>query len=247
MSEITPIEWVVKKTPAFAKYGFRRDDVDVTLALQYCIPPAGSSLLVIGAHDEATANYFADTGVHVTGVDLRSYDSKLPPCNYRYIQKDFCSMDRVDFAEMNPARQELEFKEFDACLALSCIEHFGMGAYKEGIVHRYYDVIAMRKVWELLRIGGRAYVTVPFGSHFIEFWPHWRVYDLPSAKERLVQDFSLVHMDCCTASPLMFDGRERKAGETLTLREANAHLNMPPHVQTILVLEKADTNRASPY
>jgi hypothetical protein len=213
-------------------------DADVLLLLDYFACKQKSKVLVVGAHDENTANVLSSMELEVYGVDLRDYDPKLPPCNYHYLRGDFCNLPREFINE--------HLGTFDCVVALSCIEHFGMSAYQEGRVHANYDIIAMRKVWEFLKVGGRAYVTVPFGSHYLEVWPHWRIYNLESAMTRLVQDFNILKIISVSAGEFQIDGRIIKAYDTLTQEDVSVHPSIPPFISTLLVLEKQDMVRLAP-
>ena len=210
-------------------------DYDTCIFLEFFKERPGSKILVVGAHDEPSANMLAEMGHNVTGIDLREYDKDLPPCNYTFLRGDFCGMDLSGLGK------------FDVFVALSCIEHFGMGTYKEGPQHRYYDVVAMRRAWEMLKDGGHAYVTIPMCGYFNEVWPHWRTYDLNSVKERLVQDFALVDLKGVVSGNLMLpDGRMKKAGEGLTTEELKTFTGMPPHYSALMFLEKVPVKRLSP-
>lgn len=221
-------------------------DMDLNLFAEEFRAYPNSKILVVGAHDEPSANLLAQAGHRVIGVDLREYDKKLPPCNYEFI--------RGDFNDLSPSFYREHAGTFDAFVCLSTLEHFGMGAYKEsGRSHRYYDVIAMRKAWELLKTGepgkehGKAYLTVPFGSKFMEVWPHWRVYDLDSARDRLVQDFTIVKINAFTAvHGLEINGVKRKLGERLTEAEVATFSGIPPHISTLMVLRKDPVSRLAP-
>lgn len=205
-----------------------------------------SLILEVGAHDEAVANMLADTGLFfVTGVDLREYnpndsDNKgaKPPCNYKYLRADFCNI-HGDW--LSP-----RWGTFDAIIALSCIEHFGLGTYQEGPPHSYYDVIAMRTAWQLLRDGGHCYVTVPYGREFLQVGTHWRVYDCKAVFERIIQDFQFVGVVPFIADKCVIDGQERKWGDPLTWEEANRFSGDPPHVSILLKLKKVPVNRLAP-
>lgn len=214
---------------------YKVTDYDTCVFLAYFKEEPGSKVLVVGAHDEPSANMLSDMNMEVIGVDLREYDRELPPANYKFIRGDFCNLDLSEYAP------------FDAAVALSCIEHFGMGTYKEGSRHRFYDVIAMRRIWELLKEGGRAYVTVPVCGWYNEVWPHWRTYDLSSIQERLVQDFYLLDLKGVVSGDVILpDGRRKKAGEGLTQEELNQLSGHPPHYSCLLIMEKVPICRMSP-
>lgn len=230
MSELVVIHESIR-----AKYSFDACDVDAALLMDHFAIPSGSKVLVVGAHDEPTANMLSEAGLTVYGVDLREYDSRLPPCNYTYLQHDFCDLPLSFIAEHQGT--------FDAVIALSCIEHFGMSTYQEGPIHPYYDVVAMRKVYEFLKPGGHAYVSVPFGGYYLEIWPHWRVYDLASVAMRLVQDLGMMNIICASSGKFQLDGREVKIRECLSVEEASKFSGIPPHVSALLILQKYPISR----
>lgn len=215
--------------PTEVRERYTVNDVDTAVFLDNFFAPYGANVLVIGAHDEPSANILADSGFKVVGIDLRGYDEELPPCNYTFLKGDFC--------DLPPWFQAQSVGWFDAFVAVSAIEHFGMGAYGDRI-DRYYDVVAMRKAWEYLRPGGRAFVTVPFGGHYLEVLPHWRVYDLPSARERLVQRFALERVAAATAHDTIIDSRLAKLGEPLTAEQVARFSGIPPSVSALLIMKK---------
>lgn len=206
---------------------YRVSDMDALNFVQQFDEPPGSRVLVVGAHDEPTANMMAACGFDVTGVDLREYDKDLPPCNYKFVRGDFCATGYEGWVGC-----------FDVAVALSCLEHFGLGTYSEGKPHPYYDVIAARKLWEMLREGGKAYITVPLGALFMAYGVHWRVYDLTALQERLVQDFEVVTMAGFVADRVFIAGAVKEPGDQLTPEEVWSHMGNPPHLSVILVLRK---------
>jgi SAM-dependent methyltransferase len=213
-------------------------DVDAYLFCQHFTGKVGAKVLVVGAHDEPSANLLAAAGMDVYGVDLREYDPHLPKCNYHYTRADFCDLPREYVAE--------HYGMFDYAVALSCIEHFGLDTYGEGGYQPYYDVLAMRQIYNMLKPGGTAYVTVPAGREFLEQTPHWRVYDYPSLLSRLVQDFTLERMVSMVATPIVVDGKPRKPRDVLTQREVATFAGFPPHISTLLVLHKNKAPRLAP-
>ena len=223
-------------------YGIRCDsgvlDADVAIFLEHFEPPqTGNRLLAVGCHDEATANILAACGFDVTGIDLRESDPMLPPCNYHYVRHDFCAMPEGSLVE----------KSFDAFVSLSAIEHFGFGTYNEGgLVHRYYDVLAMHYAWRMLREGGKAYITVPFGHEFLEVVPHWRVYNETSVWNRLVQDFLVEGLVFFVSGEAQVNGRLRKIGELLTFAEAFTYSGSPPHITVLVIMKKVPVTRLAP-
>lgn len=206
----------------------------------------GSRVLEVGAHDEPVANILTEQGFHVIGVDLREYHAgqdlgranESRPCNYEYVRGDFCDLPYPIYSEW--------LDHFDAIISLSAIEHFGLGTYDEGNPHYYYDVIALRCMWEFLKEGGTAYVSVPFGSNYIEAPPHWRVYDGYSLRRRLVQDFHVEGAWAFVAAECEVAGRKCDWRSLITWEEACGYSGDPPHVSVIMKLKKVAVKRLAP-
>jgi SAM-dependent methyltransferase len=229
-----------------SKYGFT--DTDAYLLIHLFDEPEGSKILEVGAHDEAVSNMLADSGFKVTGVDLREYNplqdtienktANKPPCNYTYLRSDFCNLPK-DFLVQN-------WGTFDSVICLSAIEHFGLGAYAEGAIHRFYDVIAARQMWHLLKDGGSAYISVPYAGKFKICWPHWRVYDNEAATHRLIQDFSFEYGTLMACSRLEIGGKVFNSGDAVTQADADLTDGTSPDITLFMRLRKTPVNRISP-
>jgi len=213
-----------------------REDMDVDVFLDNFDEPINSVVLEVGSHDEPVANILADAGYKVIGVDLRHYDKNLPNCNYEFIQSDFNSLPN-EFIKIN-------LGNIDSIFSLSAIEHFGLGTYLEHY-HAYYDVLATRQMWNLLKVGGTAYITVPFGNKFIEFVPHWRIYDMKSLQERVIQDFQVEEMLFFFSGETDFDGKLATTGQVVTKEEAMQYSGRLPHLTVFLKLRKISISRFS--
>lgn len=229
-----------------AKYVF--SDIDTLALLWGFDEPPGGRVIEVGAHDEPVANLLTDCGYDVTGVDLREYNAgedtgkglliTSPACNYTYVRSDFCDLP-ASFMERN-------YGGFDCAVSLSALEHFGLTTYGEGNPHPYYDVIAMRTVWNLLRDGGVAYITVPFGRQHLDNGIHWRVYDDNSLRNRLIQDFTVELEVYFACTMLDVNGRHRPAGEFVSKADAMTYTGHPPHLSVLLKLRKKPVKRIAP-
>lgn len=221
-------------------------DEDTSMLLKTFNEPKGSKIIEIGAHDEPIANILAEAGYDVTGVDLREYCAEQDlgdqeptvECNYNYIQADFCDL---------PIETLQAFwGQVDCVIAISALEHFGLGTYKEGPINLNYDIIAMRQIWNLLKEDGTVYITVPFGKDFLEVLPHWRVYSMQAIKQRLCQDFTVEKAEVFVADTCELNGKELHKGDPITVGEAMEFSGSPPHVSMILKLRKPKIHRLSP-
>lgn len=216
------------KIPQEIRDRYRRPgtvDVDLEIFLAEFDEPDGSSVLVLGAHDEPSTSMLADSRMVVTSVDLREYDQTPPRYNHRHIIGDFLTKPWAQW--------------FNCFVSLSTVEHIGMGTYGDRR-HRYGDVIAMRYAYDLLKPGGRAYITVPFGGEFKEIANHWRVYDLQSARERLVQDFELQQLSCAVAESVFVEHQKIDPGEPFRLDLILGNRIGLPNVSALLVLKKPE-------
>ena len=109
----------------------------------------------------------ASRGFRVVGIDFNSYRYTHP--NLRAVRGDVM---RIPFATGT----------FAAVLAISVIEHIGIGHYTDPLAQTG-DRSAVREIARVLRSGGRAVITVPFGKALTDDWK--RVYDSPRLRELL--------------------------------------------------------------
>lgn len=235
------------KVPSEIIAKYELSDIDTERFLELFDEPEGSSVLEVGAHDEPVANMLAECGFRVTGVDLREYnpnqdtgkkDDKRIECNYVYLRNDFCDLPRRFFAN--------NLEAYDTVISLSAIEHFGYGTYQEGGPSMVYDIIAMRTIWQLLKYGGTAYITVPYSGSFVEYPPHWRIYDRTSLRSRIVQDFRVENIGFFLAGELLDMPMAKKVGEWLSIEEAESYKGLLPHISAYLKLRKERVIRLAP-
>lgn len=213
-------------------------DVDSNCVLRLFDEPEGSTIIEVGAHDEPVSNMLAEKGFKVIGIDLREYDRESPLCNYQYLRADFCDLPDYFMSGY--------IGRVDSIISISAIEHFGLNTYNEGPVHPYYDVIALRVMWQLLKENGTAYISVPFGKEFIENPPHWRVYNMFALKFRLLQDFAIEHFITVTSGDCEIDGKPCPLGVLLSDEHAMEYDGIIPHVSVVMKLRKISVNRLAP-
>lgn len=134
----------------------------------------GSRILEFGCANSQLCVELASRGMMVTGVDLRAHPLTHP--NFVFRQGDFFDQD---------------FKEsFDAVIAISAVEHVGLGAFGEDEREAGADRQLVESFSRLLRAGGQLILTVPFGKWNVN--PRYRVYDV-EALEILLEGFDI---DC---------------------------------------------------
>ncbi len=132
----------------------------VFAALAGLTPPA--RVLDVGGSESTVGLSLAALGHDVTVVDPRGY-----PLAHPRLTAAACRLDQLD-----PA-----LAGFDAAVALSALEHFGLGGYGEAPGGRL-DLAALETLrTRLLRSGGLLALTVPFGAPRVDEFE--RVYDRP--------------------------------------------------------------------
>jgi SAM-dependent methyltransferase len=108
--------------------------------------PAGARVLDVGGSESTIALSLASLGHHVHVVDPRGYRLKHPSLRQSEVMLDELSVDL----------------RFDAAIAVSSIEHFGLGAYGEPADHdARADLVALSAIRDHLAPGGPLVLTVP--------------------------------------------------------------------------------------
>ena len=152
-------------------------DADVFTFAQEFNESMPSTVLEVGANDEPVSNILALAGYSVIGVDLKPYMNRVNlPLNFTFIQANFNIL-RFD-------------SPFDTIVALSTIEHVGLGTYSE-TSYTDGDILAMENIYKAVRNGGKVYLTVPVGIYRVVH-PHWRVYDKNALKHRIIGRFNIL-------------------------------------------------------
>lgn len=162
----------------FPKYNQKDPELDLFLDT---FDEAPGRVLEIGSGTTPLGSLLSDYGFNVTSVDLKPRD--FPDHRVNHIVADWC--------DMHPSFWSNYRGYFDYAVSVSALEHFGLGAYKEEKGPDYYDVFAVRYIWDALKRGGAAYIEVPFGGRHVVVSPHWRVYDWESLSARILQQFTL--------------------------------------------------------
>lgn len=110
----------------------------------------------------------ASRGFRTVGLDFNPYPYRHP--NLWAVRGDAM---RIPFATGT----------FGAVLAISMVEHIGLGHYADPLADTG-DRSAVREIARVLRPGGRALITVPSGKALTDHWK--RVYDSARLRELLV-------------------------------------------------------------
>ena len=120
----------------------------------------GDYVLEFGCANSRLSIELASYGIKVLGIDLRPYWLTHP--NFDFVQGDFIDLD-------------ISQDHFDAIIANSAIEHFGLGAYGEERRSDGSEMVLMNKFHQLLKKNGQLILSVPFGKRKVSSF--YRVYD----------------------------------------------------------------------
>lgn len=134
--------------------------------------PIGARVLDFGSAESQVSLSLASLGYRVTALDLTAYPFTHPGLE----------------AVRSPLEQwDAEPGSFDAALVISTVEHVGLGWYGEP-AGAYDDLRAMARIRELVRPGGVAVLTVPYGTATVT--DVQRVYDRAGLDD-LLQGFDV--------------------------------------------------------
>lgn len=130
--------------------------------------PVGSHVLDVGGSESTVGLSLASLGHHVAVVDPRRDILRHPSLIHHPYR----------LADLPPPR-----RPYDAVLALSAVEHFGLGHYGVEAGDTREDLDAMRRLRELVHPEGTLVLTVPFGDAQVDDFQ--RVYDESGLAELL--------------------------------------------------------------
>jgi SAM-dependent methyltransferase len=133
-------------------------------------------ILDVGCCESSISIELASLGFEVWGIDSRPYGLTHP--NFRFVCADIC----------NPPLPE---NYFDRVLAISTIEHVGIGHYGDPRGNEK-DLFALEAVYRLLKPGGRLLISAPFGHRRMDAFT--RVYDAEQFR-RLLQGFKILKIE----------------------------------------------------
>ncbi len=136
----------------------------------------GGFVLDFGCAESKLSIELASSSYNVTGVDLQNYRFRHP--NFKFL--------RGNFLEAG-----IEKNSFDACVAVSAIEHCGLDWY-DSTKFNDGDYKIVHHIHSILKSNGLFIITVPFGKPFINKF--LRVYDAAGLKN-LLRDFEIVHKE----------------------------------------------------
>ncbi|MFX1239719.1 MAG: class I SAM-dependent methyltransferase [Promethearchaeota archaeon] len=133
-------------------------------------------ILDLGCVGSKISMQLASLGYKVVGIDYRPFIFKHK--NLEFIQGNFFDID-------------LPNESFDCVICISTIEHIGLPAYNIK-PFEHGDKKAIEKIYNLLKIGGKLILTVPFGKAIVD--PFERNYDQKSL-EQLIHRFRILEFE----------------------------------------------------
>ncbi|MBD2168740.1 class I SAM-dependent methyltransferase [Calothrix membranacea FACHB-236] len=131
------------------------------------------NILDVGSAESLLSYELASFNYSVTAIDIRPIALFHP--NLKFVKSDICQ------PVLPPA-------SFDCVVALSTIEHIGLGWYGDEIKENY-DIDAIKQIYALLKPEGHFILTVPYGKEALT--PVHRIYNQESL-QRLIQDFQVI-------------------------------------------------------
>lgn len=134
-------------------------------------------ILDVGCMESALPLMLASLGHEVYAIDIRRYPYTHP--RLVFLSADICSM---------PFKAQV----FDAVVAVSVVEHLGLGAYGDS-AYSSADITALEKISGCLKNGGLLFLTVPFGRRSVN--KQQRVYDIDSLKKLFGGIFTVKKME----------------------------------------------------
>lgn len=146
--------------------------VEYPLIFRWLEPRPGARVLDIGCCSSRLPIQLASLGYEVHGLDIQEYRFHHP--NFHFHQSDIF--------QWTPEHK------FDTVIAVSAIEHFGLGGYGD-IMIKDGDIRAVEKISTFLAQKGQLLASMPFGKAGIT--PKHRIYDSERLK-RLFRDFDFI-------------------------------------------------------
>lgn len=122
--------------------------------------PFHGRVLDVGCRESEVVFQLASLGYEAWGIDIRPALVTFP--GIHYVQDDVC-------------RHPFPPGYFDVAIALSTVEHIGLGGYENTQLDPDGDLHALQAVNRALNPAGRLILTVPFGKRGETAW--YRVYD----------------------------------------------------------------------
>jgi SAM-dependent methyltransferase len=141
------------------------------------IPRMAKRVLDVGCSESYLSIQLAGLGFSVYGIDVQDYRLYHP--NLHFLRDDIVN---------TPFPNEY----FDAAIAISTIEHVGLGHYGDP-VYGHGDIKAVDEIHRVLRRKGKLIMSAPLGPRAMQTWE--RIYDEESLRN-LLRKFRIERIDC---------------------------------------------------
>lgn len=140
--------------------------VEIPLIFKH-IPLSPKRILDVGCRYSMLSIQLASLGHEMHGIDINNYKYKHP--NFIFHKGDILN-------------SKFPKDYFDVIVALSTIEHIGLGRYgdKQDLEG---DLKAMREIFRIIKPGGQLLITLPFGRVVNTSW--FRVYNMNKIRNLL--------------------------------------------------------------
>lgn len=130
-----------------------------------------AEILDVGCAGNFLPLTIAALGYKTTAVDIRSYEivNNIKFDNFNFLQRDIL-------------KDKFEENSFDIVCCISVLEHIGLEGRYGSIKDAKGDINMAKEIWRILRPGGFAILTVPYGIGEV-FPPYHRIYNLERVRE----------------------------------------------------------------
>jgi SAM-dependent methyltransferase len=181
------------------------------------LPKGRLKILEVGCAESLFIYELAARRYDVYGLDMRPYGEKLPK-TIKFSQQDIVNTNFPD-------------SYFDAVIAISVIEHVGIGYYDAR--RERGDILALREMKRILKPGGRILITTLIGNKFVpNFSCRQRIYDLESF-QKLCKGFNIEKEEY-----LIFSKKWRKTDKLRAFSQ-----DISEHFALALIVLKKEDNR----
>lgn len=153
---------------------------EYSLAYQKTNPREGMNVLDIGATSISFFPLFvASKGVKITVIDI---DNKSV-YHFKKFAKKVDKRKNLETLVCDAQKMGFSDNAFDVVYAISTIEHIPFDG----------DIRTVREINRVLKIGGKAIITVPYGLYKEGSWGRWfqRTYDYKSIENRIIKPSKL--------------------------------------------------------
>lgn len=172
------------------------------------LPPLERNIKVldVGCSFNTLSLEMASMGYKVWGIDLIEYPFQHP--NLEFIKADITAM-------------PLSENFFDVVVAVSVIEHIGIGHYGDPL-YESGDHKALKEIYRVSKTGGKFILTVPYGKKMV-VENFFRIYDEDELR-RLLNDFKIEKILYFARAGKVWSSVSREEAATKTVDERRRNM-----------------------